>query len=103
MAKFGPFSRSDSYPGVRGVLERLMTHFLVWSLVLHVCPELEDEWLGTSVGAVGAESILDDGAEAMDVAEAVELPLTLDEVIEFLDGTFECPLKERLWSMLSMF
>ena len=85
IAKFGPFSGSDSCPGVRVFLERLMTQFLVWSLVLHVCLELEDEWLGVTVGA---GSILDEGAEAMDVAEAVGLPLALDEVIEFLDGTF---------------
>ena len=93
MAKFGPFSRSDNCPGVRAVLERLITHFLVWSLVLHVCLELEDEWLGATVGA---ESILDEGAEAMDVAEAVALPLPLDKVIEFLDGTLDCLLKEQL-------
>ena len=80
-----------------------MTHFLVWSLVLHVCPEPEDKWLGDTVGAVGTESILDEGAEAMDVAEAVELLLTLDEVIGFLDGTFDCLLKEQLWSVLSLF
>ena len=75
-------------------MERLMTHFLVWSLVLHVCPELEDEWLGATVGEVGAGSILDECAVAMDVAEAVELLLALDEVTEFLDGTFDCPFKE---------
>ena len=28
MAKFGPFCRRDSCPGVRRVLERLITHFL---------------------------------------------------------------------------
>ena len=62
-----------------------------------------DEWLGATEGAVGAESILDEGAEAMDVAETVGLPLALDEVIEFPDCTFNCLLKEQLLSMLSMF
>ena len=29
MAKFGPFCSRDNCSGVRGVLDRLMTHFLV--------------------------------------------------------------------------
>ena len=55
------------------------------------------------MGAVGAKSVLGEGVEAIDVAEGAGLPLALDEVIEFLDGTFECPLKDRLWSMLWKF
>ena len=55
------------------------------------------------MGAVGAGSILGEDVEAMGVAEAAGLPLALDEVIEFLDGTFECLLKDQLWSMLSKF
>ena len=39
-----------------------MTHFLVWSLVLHICLELDDEWLGATVVAMGAESVLDEDA-----------------------------------------
>ena len=70
-------------------MERLMNHFLVWSLVLHVCLELEGEWLDATVGA---ESILNEGA--IDVTDTVGLLLALEEVIQFLDGTSECPLKE---------
>ena len=81
-------------------MERLITHILVWSLVLHVCSEPEDEWLGATVGAAGAGSTLGECVEAMGVAGAVGLPLALDEVIEFLDGTFDCLLKVQLWSML---
>ena len=68
MAKFGPFSRSDSCPGVRAVLERWIIHFLVWLLILHVCLELEDGWLGATVGAVGTGSKLGEGVKAMGVA-----------------------------------
>ena len=45
------------------------------------------------MGAVGAGSLLGEDVEAMGVAEAAGLLLALDEIIEFLDGTFECPLK----------
>ena len=48
---------------------------------------------------VGAGSMLAEGVEAMGVAGAVELWLALDEVIEILDGTFDCLLKVQLWSM----
>ena len=67
-----------------------MTYFLVWSLVLHVWLELEEGWLGATVGAVGAGSILDEDVETMGVAGTAGLPLVLDEVIELLDGTFNC-------------
>ena len=70
-------------------MERLITHFLVQSSVLHVCQELEDGCLG----AVGAESILGDGVEAMGVAGTDGMLLALDEVVEKLHGTYGCPLK----------
>ena len=44
---------------------------------------------------VGAESILNEGVEAMGVAETGGIPLALDEVVEILDGTFDCPLKAQ--------
>ena len=50
----------------------------MWSLILHVCLELEDGWLGATVGA---GSILGEGVEAMGVVGAVGLLLALDEVI----------------------
>ena len=37
------------------------------------------------------------------MAEAVELPLVLDEVIEFLDGTFDCLLKNFVSATCSTF
>ena len=43
---------------------------------------------------MGAGLILGEGVEVMCVAGAVGLPLALDEVIEFLDSTFDCLLKE---------
>ena len=96
MVKFGPFCRRDSCPGVRGVLERLNTHFLMCSSVLHVCLELEGGCLGAVVGAMGAESILEEGVEAMGVAGIGGMSLVLEEVVEILDGTFDCPLKAQL-------
>ena len=56
--KVWAFCRRDSLSGVRGVLDRLMTHFLVQLSVLHVSLELEGGCLGTVVGAVGAEAAL---------------------------------------------
>ena len=69
-------------------------------MILHVWLELEGGWLGA---VVGAGSVLAEGVEAMGVAGAVGLLLALDEVIEILDGTFDCLLKVQLWSMLSKF
>ena len=43
--------------------------------------------------AVGARSILAVGVEAMGVAGTEEILLALDEVIQILDGTFDCLLK----------
>ena len=45
--------------------------------------------------AVGAESILDEGVEAMGVAGTDGISLALDEVVEILDGTFDCLLKAQ--------
>ena len=47
-----------------------------------------------SAGADGAGCILDEGVDAMGVAGTVEVPLALGEVIETLDSTFGCLLKE---------
>ena len=74
----------------------MITHFLVGSSVLHVCLELKDGCLGAVVGAVGAESILDEGVEAMGVTGTDGILLALDEVVEILDGTFGCLLKTQL-------
>ena len=101
IAKFGPFTDSDCWAGVRGVLDRLITHFLVLSLVMYVWLELEEGWLGAPVGAV---AVLVEGVEVVGVVEVVGLPLALDKVLEILDGTFRCPLKEhQLVLMLSKF
>ena len=43
IAKFGPFANSDCCARVRGVLDRLITHFLVLSLMMHVWMELKDD------------------------------------------------------------
>ena len=56
--------------------------------------ELEEGWLGTPVGDVGASAVLVKGVEIVGVAEVVGLLLALDEVLAILDGTFGCPLKE---------
>ena len=104
IAKCGPFANSNCCAGVRGVLDRLITHFLVLLLVMHVWLELEEGWLGAPVGAVGAIAVLVEGVEAVGVAEVVGLPLALDKVLEILDGIFRCLLKEhQLVSMLSKF
>ena len=69
-------------------------------MILQVCLELKGGLLGA---VVGAGSILAEGVEAMGVAGVVGLLLALDEVIEILDGTFDCLLKVQLWSMLLKF
>ena len=67
MAKFGPFCRNDNCSVVRGVLDRLITHLLVWSV--HVSLELE----GGSLGAgLGAGAVLVEGVGAMGVAGTVD-------------------------------
>ena len=90
--KFGPFASKEYCAGVSGVLERLMTHFLVVSVEsIHIWPELVQVWLGTTEGA---QVVLGEGVEAMGAARAVELPLVLDMVLELLVGRFKCLLKE---------
>ena len=61
---------------------------------MHVWLELEEGWLGAPVGAAGAVAVLVEGVEVVGVAEVVGLLLALDEVLEILDGTFGCLLKE---------
>ena len=90
MAKLGPFCRRDNCSGMRGVLDRLMTHLLVQSLVLHVSLELR---CGCPGVAVGAGSALEEGVGAMGVAGTAGLLLACKEVLEKLDGTFRCLLK----------
>ena len=46
-AKFGPLARTDLWAGVKGLLDKLMTHLGLGS-------SLEDPW-GSLLGAVGVE------------------------------------------------
>ena len=97
MAKLGPFCNRDNCSLVRGVLDRLITHLLVWSI--HVLLWLE----GGSPGA-GLESVvLLEGVWAMGVAGTVVGLEVVVEVLEKLDGTFWCALKVFWWSILSRF
>ena len=87
MAKLGPFCSRDNCSLVRGVLDRLITHLLVQSV--HVSLWLEGESLGTGLESV----VLVEGVGAMGVAGAVVWPEAGVEVLEKLDGTFQCLLK----------
>ena len=82
IAKFGPFANRDCCAGVRGVVDRLITHFMVLSLLMHVWLELKEGWLGAPVGPLGAVAVLVEGVEVVGVAEVVGLQLALDEVLE---------------------
>ena len=75
MAKLGPFWRRDNCSGMRGVLDRLMTHLLVQLLVLHVSLELQCGCPGVVVGAMGAGSVPEEGVGAMGVAGTAGLLL----------------------------
>ena len=82
MAKLGPFCSRDNCSLVRGVLDRLITYLLVWSV--HVWLRLE----GGSPGA-GLESVvLLEGVGAMDVAGTVVGLEDVVEVLDILEGTF---------------
>ena len=91
IAKLGPFCSRDNCSLVRGVLDRLITHLLVWSI--HVLLWLDDGSLGA-----GLESdVLVEGVRAMGVAGTeVGLEAVLG-VLEKLDGTFWCLLKVLWW------
>ena len=85
---------------VRFFLERLITHLLVWSLAVHVSLELK----GGSLGAMlGTETVLMEGLGAMGVAGTTGLLEVEVEVLEKLDGTFQCLLKVLCTSMFSRF
>ena len=73
-----------------GVLDRLITHLLVWSV--HVSLWLEGGSLGVGLEAV----VLVEGVGAMGVAGTVVGLEAVVEVLEILDGTFWCLLKV-LW------
>ena len=94
MAKFCPFCRSDNCSVVRGILDRLITHLLVWSV--HVS-------LGLEGGSLGAGAVLVEGVAAMGVAGTVDWMEVGVEVLEKLDGTFQCLLNVFCWSMFSRF
>ena len=87
MAKLGPFCRSDNCSGVRQVLDKLITHLLVWSI--HVCNWLECWGLGAGWGA-GVGAVLVEGMGAMSEAGTVDCLEAGVEVLEKLDGTFGC-------------
>ena len=97
MAKLGPFCSRDNCSLVRGFLDRLITHLFVQSI--HVWLRLE----GGSLGA-GLESVvLLEGVGAMGVAGTVVGLEVVVELLEILDGIFQCLLKVFWWSMLSIF
>ena len=73
-----------------GVLDRLITHLLIWSV--HVSLEFEGGNLGAGMGA---EVVLVEGVGAMGVAGTAELLEVWVEVLEKLDGTF--------WHLLKVF
>ena len=100
MAKLGPFCRSDNCSGVRGVLDKLITHLLVQSI--HVSMWLEGWGLGAGLGA-GAGAVLVEGVGAMGVAGTVDWLEAGTEVLKKLDGTFQCPLKVFCQLMLLKF
>ena len=96
MPKFGPLANRDSCAGVRGVLERLMTHFcLVLLELMHVCLGPLGLWLGTTEVAKG---VVAEGAGVVGTASVEGLSLALDLVLELMDGRCECPLKVDIGS-----
>ena len=104
MAKFGPLAHRDSCTDVRGVLERLMTHFcLLLSELMHVCLSPMGLLLGATKGAVGAKGVVTEGAGAMGAVGVEELLLALDLVLELLVGRCECLLKVLLAVLMSKF
>ena len=84
----GPFCRSDNCSMVRGVWDRLITHLLVQSV--HVSLELVG---GSPGGKLGAGAVLVEGVGAMGVAGTVDWLEVGADVLEKLDGTFQCPLQ----------
>ena len=93
MAKLGPLASRDSCAGVRGVLDRMITHFcLVLSELIHVRLELLRLWLGATEGVGGAKVMGAEGAGAMGSAGVEGLLLALNLVQELLDGKCECQL-----------
>ena len=82
MAKLGPFCKRDNCSVVRGVLDRLKTHFLVQSMVVHVSLELEGGWSLVLEGAVGAGSAVVEVVGAMGVPGTAGLLLAEEEVSE---------------------
>ena len=87
---------------MREVLDRLITHLLLWTLFVPVSLELEGGSLGVVFGAV-VESALVEGVGAMGVAGTVDWLEVGVKVLEKLDGTLWCLLKVFCWSMLSKF
>ena len=95
--KIGSFWSSDNCSMVRGVLDRLITHLLVWSV--HVSLGLE----GGSLGAGLEAGVLVEGVVAIGVARTVDWLEDGVEVLAKLDGTFQCPLKLFCWLMFLRF
>ena len=97
IAKLGPFCSRNNCSLVRGVLDRLITHFLVQSICV---------WLRLEGGSLGAglePVVLLEGVGALGVA-GTEVGLeVVVEVLDILDGTFQCLLKVFWWSMLLIF
>ena len=97
IAKLGSFCSRDNCSLVRGVLDRLITHLLVQSVYV---------WLRLEGGSLGAglESVvLLEGVGAMGVAGTVVRWEAVVEVLDIVDGTFQCLLKVFWWSMLLIF
>ena len=73
-----------------GGLERLMTHLSMW--LVHVW--LETGCLGAGWLAAGWKTAAwVEGVGAMGVAGTLEVEELLVDLVEKLDGTFDCPLK----------
>ena len=70
-------------------MDRLITHWLVWLLSVHVSLELKD---GGSGAGLGTETVLVAGVGAIGVVGTTGLLEVWVEVLEKLDGTFWCPL-----------
>ena len=83
-------------------MDRLITHLLVLSLVVHVSLELEGGSPGATLDAVVGSALVE-SVGAMGVAGAARLLEVWVEVVEKLDGTFQCLLKVLCASMFSRF
>ena len=73
-------------------MDRLITHLLMQLLLVNVSLELEGGSPGVVLGAV-VESVLVEGVGAMGVPGTVGLLEVWVEVLEKLDGTFQCLFK----------